>query len=54
MKTSKNIREFIENSEIQKQKKEHVQDPYSFRCIPQIHGATKDVIKVPYIAVKAP
>ena len=45
MKTSKNIREFIEDSEIQKQKKEHVQDPYSFRCIPQIHGATKDVIK---------
>ena len=23
-------------------KKEHVQDPYSFRCIPQVHGATKD------------
>lgn len=26
-------------------KKEHVQDPYSFRCIPQVHGATLDVIK---------
>src|SRR5690625_7770967 len=24
--------------------KESVQDPYSFRCIPQVHGATKDTI----------
>ena len=28
--------------------KEHVQDPYSFRCIPQVHGATKDAIR--YVA----
>ena len=35
---------FTDGSEIQNQKKEHVQDPYSFRCIPQVHGATKDVI----------
>ena len=27
-----------------KQPKTHVQDPYSFRCIPQVHGATKDTI----------
>src|SRR5205814_10119477 len=27
------------------QKKEHVQDPYSFRCVPQVHGATKDVFE---------
>jgi histidine ammonia-lyase len=26
------------------QTKEHVQDPYSFRCIPQVHGASKDSI----------
>ncbi|MBT5354713.1 MAG: histidine ammonia-lyase [Flavobacteriales bacterium] len=42
--TAENIRELLEGSEIQKQEKEHVQDPYSFRCMPQVHGATKDVI----------
>ncbi|MCL2245532.1 MAG: histidine ammonia-lyase [Lentimicrobiaceae bacterium] len=40
--TAANIAEFLEDSEIQAIKKEHVQDPYSFRCIPQVHGATKD------------
>ena len=24
--------------------KAHIQDPYSFRCIPQVHGASKDAI----------
>ena len=28
-----------------KQPKKAVQDPYSFRCIPQVHGASYDVIK---------
>ena len=42
--TAENIRDLLEGSEIQKQEKEHVQDPYSFRCMPQVHGATKDVI----------
>jgi histidine ammonia-lyase len=32
----------LEGSEIINRPKQHVQDPYSFRCIPQIHGATKD------------
>ena len=32
----------LEGSEILAQEKLHVQDPYSFRCIPQVHGATKD------------
>ena len=44
IKTAENIRDLLEGSEIQNQKKEHVQDPYSFRCIPQVHGATKDVL----------
>ena len=44
IKTAANIREFLNGSEIQKGEKEDVQDPYSFRCIPQVHGATKDVI----------
>ncbi len=44
IKTADNIRHFLNGSEIQKLDKEHVQDPYSFRCIPQVHGATKDVV----------
>ena len=42
--TAANIREILEGSEIIKQKKVHVQDPYSFRCMPQVHGASKDAI----------
>jgi histidine ammonia-lyase len=38
------MRELMETSEIIAQEKKHVQDPYSFRCIPQVHGATKDTI----------
>jgi len=44
LKTAENIRDFLMDSEIQQQKKSHVQDPYSFRCMPQVHGASKDVI----------
>ncbi|MDQ6757869.1 MAG: histidine ammonia-lyase [Bacteroidota bacterium] len=40
--TAKSLRELLKDSEIATQKKSHVQDPYSFRCIPQVHGATKD------------
>lgn len=40
--TAKKLRELLKGSEIVSQKKEQVQDPYSFRCIPQVHGATKD------------
>jgi len=42
--TAKRVHEFLEGSEIINQKKKHVQDPYSFRCIPQVHGASKDAI----------
>jgi len=42
--TAANITDFLEGSEILALTKEHVQDPYSFRCIPQVHGATKDTI----------
>jgi histidine ammonia-lyase len=45
IKTAENIRDFLKGSEIQDSFKEHVQDPYSFRCIPQVHGASKDVIE---------
>ncbi len=34
----------MKDSEIIARHKEHVQDPYSFRCIPQVHGAVKDAM----------
>ena len=42
VETAKVLRDFLKDSEIANQKKVQVQDPYSFRCIPQVHGATKD------------
>ena len=42
--TAKRIKELLDGSQIIAQPKEHVQDPYSFRCIPQVHGASKDTI----------
>ncbi len=43
--TAKNIKALLEGSELIARKKQHVQDPYSFRCVPQVHGASKDTIK---------
>ncbi len=45
LKTAERIREFLKESELISQEKQHVQDPYSFRCMPQVHGATKDTIR---------
>ena len=42
--TGKRFCELLEGSELIRRHKEHVQDPYSFRCIPQVHGAVKDNI----------
>ena len=42
--TAEKIRELLNGSAISAQKKSQVQDPYSFRCIPQVHGATQDTI----------
>lgn len=44
VKTAERLREFLKGSEIAVAEKEIVQDPYSFRCIPQVHGATKDTL----------
>ena len=44
VKTAERIREFLEDSEIANSEKSVVQDPYSFRCIPQVHGASKDTL----------
>lgn len=45
IKTAQRIKDFLEESELINQEKQHVQDPYSFRCMPQVHGATKDTIR---------
>ena len=42
--TARNIRKILEDSELISRPKKHVQDPYSFRCMPQVHGASKDAI----------
>ena len=42
--TARNFRRLLEGSELITREKTHVQDPYSFRCIPQVHGASKDTI----------
>ncbi|WP_296004657.1 histidine ammonia-lyase [uncultured Alistipes sp.] len=42
--TARNFRRLLEGSEMIVRPKQHVQDPYSFRCIPQVHGASKDTI----------
>lgn len=44
IKTAERIREFLQGSDLAQQPDKKVQDPYSFRCIPQVHGATKDTL----------
>lgn len=48
IRTAERIRKLLEGSELINRPKAHVQDPYSFRCIPQVHGASKDSIN--YVA----
>jgi histidine ammonia-lyase len=43
--TARFFRETMQGSQIIAQPKVHVQDPYSFRCIPQVHGASKDAMQ---------
>ena len=45
IETAKRMREMLEGSQIINNIKAHVQDPYSFRCVPQVHGAVKDTIR---------
>ena len=45
LETAARIKELLQGSELIKQPKVHVQDPYSFRCMPQVHGTVKDTIR---------
>ncbi len=44
MTVAKNFKKLLDGSAIISQEKKQVQDPYSFRCIPQVHGASRDAI----------
>ncbi len=48
IETAENLRRMLDGSELISRPKKHVQDPYSFRCMPQVHGASKDAIN--YVA----
>lgn len=48
VETAKQMRELLNGSQIAAQPKTQVQDPYAFRCIPQVHGASYDTIQ--YVA----
>ena len=48
IETASNIRFMLEGSELIKQSDKKIQDPYSFRCTPQVHGAVKDTLN--YVA----
>jgi len=43
-KVARRVNHILKGSELATEEKAHVQDPYSFRCIPQVHGATKDTL----------
>jgi len=45
LKTAERLREFLSGSELIAREKQHIQDPYSFRCMPQVHGASKDTVE---------
>jgi len=45
IETARQILALLQGSDIQKLPKAQVQDPYSFRCMPQVHGASKDVLQ---------
>lgn len=45
LEVARTIRTLLKGSELIQLPKQHVQDPYSFRCIPQVHGATHDVVQ---------
>lgn len=44
IQTAAAVRAWLEGSELAVRPKQHVQDPYSFRCMPQVHGAAKDTL----------
>lgn len=50
--TAANFMKLLDGSELIKKQKKHVQDPYSFRCIPQVHGAVKDSLRFTELTIE--
>jgi histidine ammonia-lyase len=44
IKVAEHIRQLLSDSPIASKEKENVQDPYAFRCVPQVHGATWEAL----------
>jgi histidine ammonia-lyase len=44
VRTAERISQLLEGSQMDPAGRKHVQDPYSFRCIPQVHGASRDAL----------
>ena len=44
IESAANVLQFLKGSQIAKEPKNNLQDPYSFRCVPQVHGAVKFAI----------
>lgn len=45
IESARRLRTILEESPLANEEKEHIQDPYSFRCMPQVHGASIDAIE---------
>ena len=45
IESARRLRELLKGSALASSKKKHIQDPYSFRCMPQVHGASLGAIE---------
>ena len=51
IETATRFRQLLEGSQLIARPKQHVQDPYSFRCVPQVHGTVKDTLRYVYSVI---
>ena len=51
IETAARFRQLLEGSQLIAHPKQHVQDPYSFRCVPQVHGTVKDTLRYVYSVI---
>ena len=51
IETAARFRQLLEGSQLIARSTQHVQDPYSFRCVPQVHGTVKDTLRYVYSVI---
>lgn len=51
IETAARFSQLLEGSQLIARPKQHVQDPYSFRCVPQVHGTVKDTLRYVYSVI---